>query len=82
MLFHVTGLTMEVRQFFILILIWAAAVHIIRMCSIHNLKGGKTAMKGGKIPPWPYVEKSLETTHKFTTFNFYIIVYARYSACT
>ena len=29
---------------------WAAAVHIC-MCNEQILKGGKTAMKGGKIPP-------------------------------
>ena len=49
MLFNVTGLTVEV-SIFTLISMWAAAMYIC-MCSIHILKGGKTAMKGGKISP-------------------------------
>ena len=53
MLFNVTGLTVEVSQYFKLISMWAATMHIC-MCSIHILKGG-----GEDSPPWPYVEKTL-----------------------
>jgi hypothetical protein len=32
------------------------AAYIYNICSIQTLKGGKTAIKWGKIPPpWPYV---------------------------
>ena len=34
-------------------------VHNYITCSLRNLKGGKTAMKGEGSPSWPYVEKTL-----------------------
>ena len=57
----VAGLTVEASQHLTLMWTWAAAVHIC-MYNIQLLKGGERELwRGGRSPPWPYVEKTLPT---------------------
>ena len=57
----------KVVNIFTLVWMWAAAVYIC-MCSIQILKVGKTAMKGGKIPPLALCRKKPEVVDSIFGF--------------